>query len=293
MVGHMRTGLLLSSLPVALVLVACGSGSSGRSGDGPAVVAAVYPLEFVAERIAGDAGEVAGLTPAGQEPHDIELTTDQIVDVSGADLLVYIGEDFQPALEDVLPEADGEVIDALDSVDVIEVGEQTDPHVWLDPARLNRIVEIVSGELAEIDADNAETYRANAEDLGDRLLELDSNFTKTLDDCERRELVTAHEAFGYLADRYDLEQIGIAGVNPEVEPSPQKLVDIADFVETHDVTTIFFEELVAPDVAETIADETGARTAALHTLESPPESGDYFTAMRENLSALRTALGCS
>jgi zinc transport system substrate-binding protein len=289
----MRTGLLLLSLVLAAPLAAaCGDDAAGNSGK-PRVVAAVYPLRFVAERIAGEQADVVDLTPAGEEPHDIELTADQIVEVTGADLLIYVDEGFQPALEDVVPDAQGQVFDVLDSVDVIETAGQVDPHVWLDPSRLSSIASLTAPGLAGVDVGNRGVYVGNLGPLARDLHDLDSDYRETLDDCKRRELVTAHEAFGYLADRYDLEQIGIAGVDPEAEPSPQRLVEIAEFVRENDVTTIFFEELVAPDVAETIADETGATTATLYTLESPPEEGDYLSAMRENLATLKTALGCS
>jgi zinc transport system substrate-binding protein len=284
-----RTWPVLLGLLVPL-LVACRSGEAGS--DRPVVVGAVYPLAFAAEAVAGEAANVKPLTPAGQEPHDIELTSDQIVDVSGADVLLYIGDGFQPALEDVVSEVDGETIDALEEVDVLRSGEQIDPHVWLDPHRLSRIAGVVAARLSELDPENRDTYDENAQNLVAELENLDSDFSEGLADCETHELVTAHEAFGYLADRYDLNQIGIAGVDPEAEPSPQRLVEVADFVRDNDVEAIFFEELVSPDVAETIADETGARTASLDPLESPPSEGDYMTAMRANLATLQDALGC-
>ena len=293
MVELMRYAMWPPTFVLAAVgLAACGS--NGGASDDPRVVASVYPLRFIADRIVGNNAEVVDLTPSGQEPHDIELTSDQITASLEADLLLYIDEGFQPALEDVVPDAQGDVIDALDEITgVIETDGQVDPHFWLDPQRLGQVVQVVPDTLGEVDSENEDSYRANAEALGNELFELDSDFARGLDDCDRRVLVTAHESFGYLADRYDLEQIGIAGVDPEAEPSPQRLAEIADLVGEHDVTTIFFEELVSPDVAETIADETGATTAALHTLETPPEDGDYFAAMRDNLETLKTALGCS
>ena len=109
-------------------------------------------------------------------------------------------------------------------------------------------------------------------------------------------MVTSHAAFGYLADRYGLVQIAIAGLSPDQEPSSQRMGEIADYVEAHQVSTIFFETLVSPDVAEAIAAETGARTAALDPLEglaSDDVDGDYFSIMRENLAALQSALGAA
>jgi zinc transport system substrate-binding protein len=277
-------------LGLVVPLVACRS--TEAESDRPVVVATVYPLAFAAEAVAGGAADVKQLTPAGQEPHDIELTSGQIVDVSGADVLLYIDDGFQPALDNAVPEIEGEAVDALEEVEVLRSGEQTDPHVWLDPQRLARITDVLADSLSNLDPDDRKTYDENAQHLVVELDDLDSDFTAALEDCDSRDLVTAHEAFGYLADRYALHQIGIAGIDPEAEPSPQRLVDVADFVRDHDVGTIFFEELVSPDVAETIADETGARTASLDPLESPPSEGDYMTAMRANLATLQDALGC-
>jgi zinc transport system substrate-binding protein len=286
-------GMRVPHVLLALLLLPAGCGSGEASGsDEASVVAAVYPLEFVARTVAGDAATVEDLTPAGQEPHDIELTSGQIVEVSGADLLIYIGEDFQPALEDVLPDVEGETLDALDEVGALESGDQVDPHMWLDPQRLSRLSDVTADKLSDLDPDNAGTYRGNARDLVSKLEELDTEYNDGLQHCDSRELVTAHEAFAYLADRYGLEQVGIAGIDPESEPSPQRLAEVADFVREHDVKTIFFEELLPPAVADTIAEETGATTRPLNPLESPPEDGDYLSAMRVNLGSLQEGLGC-
>jgi zinc transport system substrate-binding protein len=236
----------------------------------------------VAERVAGDDASVTNVTPPAAEPHDIELTSRQVIELSEADLIVYVGGGFQPSVEDVADDA------AERALDVSEAGGP-DPHVWLDPIRLADIGVAIADRLEEIDPGSG--YRARAEELAEELEALDEAFQAGLEDCDRRELVTSHEAFGYLADRYELDQIGIAGIDSETEPSPQELADVADFVRENDVKVIFFEHLLPRDLAETIAAETGARTAALDPLESPPD-GDYISAMRANLDALRRALGC-
>jgi zinc transport system substrate-binding protein len=110
--------------------------------------------------------------------------------------------------------------------------------------------------------------------------------------CDRREFVTSHEAFGYLANRFNLEQVGISGIDPEQEPSAQRLKEVSNLVRSKGITTIFFESLLPPDLAETVARETGATTAQLDPIESPPEGGDYLSAMRSNLAELRKALNC-
>lgn len=280
-----------------MVITACDS-PSGSAGDAlPEVVASVYPLEFVAEAVGGDLVGVEGITPAGAEPHDIELTASQVRDLTNADLLVYIGEGFQPAVEDVVSQLDdGVAFDVLSGKDLLapppDEDLDVDPHVWLDPTIMASIAEQVAARLADIDPAHEDTLLDNAEQLGRALAQLDDEFADGLATCRTREIVASHKAFAYLAARYDLEQVGISGVDPEAEPTAERLTEVARFVEDHDVTTIFFEELGSSDIADTLARETGADVDVLATLEAPPDSGDYFDVMRDNLAKLRQALGC-
>lgn len=297
---------LLASIAVLCLLApACASSNDQTSPDEVRIVAAFYPLAFVAERVAGDDGSVTNLSPPGVEPHDLELAPDQVRALAESDLVVYVGAGFQPAVEDIVGElTQTPVLDALASQPELLTGGEadhddeqegaTDPHVWLDPVRLATIAEAVAAQLAEIDPGNARSYEDNANRLGDELAELDDDFATALEDCERRQLVVSHEAFGYLTDRYGLKQVGVSGIDPESEPAPGRLAEVADFVDDNGVTTIFFEEQVAPDIAEVIAEESGATTAALDPLEFPPGDGStYLDVMRENLDAIGTALGCS
>lgn len=289
------SGRALALVPLVVALTACGSGGAGVGDEGrPLVVASVYPLAFAAEEVGADRVEVQSLTAPGVEPHDLELSSDQVRLLSEADLVLYLGGGFQPALEDVVSGLDDErALDVLAEAGPDgEGGEPGDPHVWLDPIAMAGIADVVAGRLAGIDPGSAETFTQNAARARDRLEELDRGYREGLRDCETRALVTSHAAFGYLAARYDLEQVGISGLDPEGEPSPGRLAEVARFVEDNDVRTIFFEELVSPDIAETIASETGARTQQLSPLESEPTTGDYLDAMEQNLAALRTGLRC-
>lgn len=277
---------------LALVAGACGERGPGAPGGEPRVAAAFYPLVWAAESVGGDLVQVENLTAAGVEPHDFELSADQVGTLSEADLVVFLGGGFQPAVEDVVSGlGDTRLLDVLE-VPYEGEGPTQDPHVWLDPSMMATIVDEISVRLGKLVGSDAETFERNAAALHARLMALDGEFKAALADCESRDIVTSHAAFGYLAARYDLNQVSISGIDPEAEPSPGRLAEVARFVRDHDVTTIFFEELVSPDVAETIAAETGARTDMLNPLESEPESGDYIDAMRENLAALTEALGC-
>ncbi|HET7308553.1 MAG TPA: metal ABC transporter substrate-binding protein, partial [Actinomycetota bacterium] len=215
------TRLAIGIVAVALLLSGCGSASSSAR-EGESVVASFYPLAEAASKVGGDLVFVQNLTPPGVEPHDLELAPDDIEAIATADVLVYLGGGFQPAVEDALAEAEHAVtVDALNAVatnasPASEAGEglTVDPHVWLDPARYEEIVRAVADALAKADPANEATYAANAEAYSERIAALDEEFRTGLSDCERTTIVTSHEAFGYLADAYGLTQVGILGLSP-------------------------------------------------------------------------------
>lgn len=271
-------------LPGAAALAA-GCGDEAGAGDGETeVVAGFYPLAFAAETIGGEDVDVTNVTPAGAEPHDVELSVRDVERVRSADLVLYAGGDFQPALEEAAGSAEAEAIDVLEGLEL----RDGDPHVWLDPLRFAQVAERIGDEL-----DAPEGARRLVADLH----ALDLAYRAGLSDCARRELVTGHDAFGYLAERYRLEAIPIAGVSPEAEPSAGDLERIAGLVRERGVTTVFVETLLSPEVAETVAREAGAETAVLNPLEGLTEDElergeDYLSVMRANLETLREGLGC-
>jgi zinc transport system substrate-binding protein len=306
----------LAALLALGALAACGDESSAgdSSPDKVNVVAAFYPLQFVAEKVGGDAVTVTNLAKPGAEPHDLELNPEQVAQITDAKLVVYL-KGFQPAVDEAIAQQGGDrSIDVSTAVPLLdaaaghehegeaeaskepeEEGTGKDPHVWLDPTRLATIGDKLAERLGQADPDRAADYTARAATLRSDLQTLDSEYTKGLQTCQRREIVTSHSAFGYLADRYKLEQIGISGLTPEDEPSPQHLAEVAEEAKEHKATTIFFETLVSPKVAETIAQEVGAKTAVLDPIEGlqPGSTDDYFSVMRKNLDTLKSALGCS
>lgn len=302
----MRTILILALGAVTGAgLQACGDQPEDDADGRVSVVASFYPLSFAADRIGGDCVSVTNLTPPGVEPHDLELTPDAVESIATADLVLYQGGGFQPAIEDAIPDAQGQVIDLLDVVtttpaegEEAEEGLLVDPHVWLDPVRFEEIVGVTAdalegtGRVESCDVDGA------AEALRSDLAALDDEFRATLDMCERDVIVTNHAAFGYLASAYGLRQEAIAGLEPEGEPSAKRLAEVKELVEREGVTTILTEELVSPDVAETLAAEAGVGTAVLFTIEGLTDveaaaGDDYLSLMRDNLETLRVALGCS
>jgi zinc transport system substrate-binding protein len=256
---------------------------------GLSVVAGFYPLAWAAEEVAGERADTLNLTPQGVEPHDLELSPRAVERVRDANVILLL-RGFQPALDRAADDADNaRVVDLLENASPVRSDDgERDPHVWLDPDRFGAMVRRIGDELA---------LPARAERLVTRLTALDGEFRRGLAECDRREIVTSHAAFGYLAARYGLEQIPITGVSPEAEPTPRELERVVDEVRDSGATTVFFETLVSPRLAETVARETGAKTAVLNpieglTSEERDRGDDYFSVMRANLRALREALGC-
>jgi zinc transport system substrate-binding protein len=271
---------------ISLAALASACGSSDESGGERRVAASFYPLAFAAEELGGEGVDVVNLTPPGTEPHDLEPTPSDVREIKSADLVLLLGNGFQPQLEDAAGDGD-RVIELLDTPGLHRF-RNDDPHVWLDPTRYELIARRIAEELGTT---------SSLEEFIARLKALDGDYRRGLADCARDDIVTSHDAFGYLAQRYGLNQIPITGLSPEAEPSPQALSRVVDLVRDTQATTVFSETLVSPRIAEAVASETGARTAVLNPIEglesSEAKSGDdYFSLMRSNLSALRDALGC-
>jgi zinc transport system substrate-binding protein len=305
-----RTVSLLTVLTSVLVAAGgCSSSDEATGDDNLQVVAGFYPLAWVAQSIAGNRAEIETLTEPGAEPHDLELTPQTVASIGEADLVVYLST-FQPAVDDaVAQEAGDRAFDVAEAAQLDltytpivagheETGEagSIDPHFWLDPLRLSDVGDAVATRLGHIDPEGAQVYVDNAATLRARLEELDRQITADLTTCRLRDLVTSHTAFGYLAQRYDMRQVGITGLVPEEEPSPSEVAAVSDFVRSNGVRTIYYETLVSPAVAETIAQETGARTAVLDPLEGLTEESageDYLEVMRANAQTLHQGQDCA
>lgn len=312
-------------LPVASVLTAsallagCGQLGGEQSGDGRRAVASFYPLAWVTERVAGDGWTVENLTQPGKEPHDLELDIAQTASLDRADLVV-LEEGFQPAVDSTAADLDAPVLDAAAVVDLLPADEHADehadetaeehaehaeddghdhgdvdPHFWLDPLKVADLADAVADELSDLDPDNAGTYTANAASVRTDLEQLDQDYTDGLAACERTTTVVSHDAFSYLA-RYGLDFEPIAGLSPDAEATAADLARLQDLIRRDGVTTVFSERLVSPKMAETLADDLGVTTAVLDPIEGLSEETsqeDYLSLMRENLTALQQANGCS
>jgi len=304
---------LTSLLTATLLLAGCGQLGDDASGDGRRAVASFYPLAWVTERVAGDGWAVENLTQPGQEPHDLELNIAQTAALEEADLIV-LEEGFQPAVDGTIEGAAGPVLDAAAVVDLLPASEEDDadehegeteeehaehddfdPHFWLDPLLVADFADAVADELGEVDPDAAQTYIDNAAALRTELESLDADYTAGLASCDRTTTVVSHQAFAYLA-RYGLDFEPIAGLSPDAEATAADLARLQQLITDDGVTTVFSERLVSAKMAETLADDLGVSTAILDPIEGLSDDTadeDYLSLMRENLTALQQANGCS
>ncbi|WP_127127217.1 metal ABC transporter substrate-binding protein [Georgenia sp. SYP-B2076] len=306
----------------ALALAAC-STSAPRSDGGPLeVMAAIYPLQYMTEQVGGEHVHVTPLTPPGVDAHELELSPNAVAQLTRADLVVYLSG-FQAAVDDAVTQSDpAHVLDAADHANLLTPEEEVagataptgasgdhahesgahaghdhsgaDPHFWLDPTRLADVGRALGEELATADPAHAADYRANADAFATRQGELDAAFTDGLATCATRTIVVAHQAYGYLAERYRLEQVAIAGLDPEGEPSPAHVAEVSEEIHAHGVNTIFAEPGAGSSVADTIAGDLGLDVAVLDPLDARIDQGvDYDNTMRANLAALKGALQCA
>ncbi|MFL5981070.1 MAG: metal ABC transporter solute-binding protein, Zn/Mn family [Gaiellaceae bacterium] len=283
---------MIARIVLILILAATLSGC-GRDADGNnTVVAAFYPLAYAAQTLSPSA-KVENLTPPGAEPHDLELTPHAVARIEKAAVVLYLGHGFQPAVSDAVKSASGTKVDILQGLPLQagsgqEAGLTADPHVWLDPLLFQRIVRHMAAALPQ---------PVHTAKLLANLRALDHDYRNGLARCARKDIVTSHAAFGYLAQRYGLHQVPITGLTPGSEPTPKQFAHAIQLVRQTGATTVFFERLLSPRIADTVAREVGARTAVLDPIEgltpSEQEQGEtYLTVMRENLAALRKALAC-
>ena len=297
------------------LLTGCGTQPADTAADDGRlrVLTSFYPMYDFACKIGGDCIDVTNMVPSGTEPHDWEPSTNDLKNLEKADVFIYNGADMEPWADDLL-------VSRSDTLHVVEASENVelrttdgehehahehegadhhhgdfDPHVWLDPENAKIEMEAIRDALCAADPENSTVFQSNYEKYAAELDALDAEFREKLAPLPSRTIVVAHEAFGYLCDAYGLTQVGIEGLSPDSEPDPGRMAEVIDFVREHSISTIFFEELVSPKVAEAIASETGAQAKMLSPLEGLSDEqaaagADYFSVMHDNLAALMEAL---
>lgn len=293
---------------VALLLTGCAAPATPAAAGKLSVEVAFYPFQFVAERVGGEAVSVTSLTAPGSEPHDLELTPRQVASLGTADLVVY-QSGFQPAVDTAVGQAKpARVVDTAsfltmrtatadpDEHEAETGGGSKDPHTWLDPTNLVTIGEHVRDALSEARPEQAAAFAANTRQLIADLTTLDADIKADLTSCAITPFITSHAAFGYFAARYGLTQVGIRGLEPDVEPSAARLAEVHQIAVDNHVTTIFFEALVSPVVSQSVAGDLGLRTDVLDPLEgitADSRGTDYLEVMRANANSLKVSNQCS
>lgn len=311
-----RLSALVCACTLSLsLLTGCGTQPADTAaGDGRLrVLTSFYPMYDFACKIGGDCIDVTNMVPSGTEPHDWEPSTNDLKNLEKADVFIYNGADMEPWADDLLVSRSDtlRVVEASENVELRTTdGEHEhahehegadhhhgdfDPHVWLDPENAKIEMEAIRDALCAADPENSTVFQSNYEKYAAELDALDAEFREKLAPLPNRTIVVAHEAFGYLCDAYGLTQVGIEGLSPDSEPDPGRMAEVIDFVREHSISTIFFEELVTPKVAEAIASETGAQAKMLSPLdglsdEQAAAGADYFSVMHDNLAALMEAL---
>ena len=268
------------------------------------VYASIYPMYDFASKIGGDKINIEIVVPSGVETHNWEPTAKDITHLEKAHVFIYNGSGMEHWVDDVLASVQNKkltVVEASKNIDFIkgdsheEDGAENDPHVWLNPLNAKVEMENIKNAFVQADPINADYYEANYKKYAEECDALDQEFRETLSPFSNKDIIVSHEAYGYLCNAYDLNQIGIEGLSGESDPDPARMAEIIKFAKENNVKTIFFEETVSSKVAETIANEVGADTAVLSPIEGLTQNqvsagDDYFSVMRQNLDALKTAL---
>ena len=273
----------------ALLLAGCGGSAGETASAAPQIVVSLYPVQFLAESIAGEDAEVSNVVPAGAEPHDIELGPRDVFAMGEADLVVTVSG-FQPAVDAAAAES-ANVLDLAPTVELIEREGTLDPHFWLDPARMVAATEDIANALSSADPGNEEGYHERAAAVREDLEDLDAAFLDRLGQCTYDSFVTGHAAFGYLADAYGLTEIAVAGIDPETEPSPAALAAVREEIADLGLPIVFAEP-GETKIAKVLAEELDIDDGVLNPIEAVSGGEDYLTLMHENLDALEGGLQC-
>lgn len=271
------------------------------------IVTTFYPMYYFTKEVAGSSANVELLIPNGAEPHDWEPTAKDMIKIQNADVFIYNSQYFELWTEKVLKSINDsklkvveassgiKLMDALDSEEGEDHTSSKDPHVWLSPVLAQLEVNTIAKALQQADPKNKDQFQKNAEAFNAELADLDHLYKETIDKAKKKEFVTQHAAFGYLAKQYGLTQIPIAGLSPDVEPTLGKLTELTELTKKKNTEVIYFEEMTSSKVAETLAKEIGAKTEVLNPLEGltkkEQEKGlDYLDVMKNNLESLKLSI---
>ncbi len=298
---------------ITFVLVVFGKHHHGQADRSNAihVTASFYTLAHFTERVGRDTVLVHSVTPTGTESHDFEPTARDISSIYSSNLFIYNGGGFDVWADKIRAEAEKSGAAVLNIAESLGLQPEAaghddghehghggfNPHFWLDPLLAVKEVELIRDGLSRAYPTGTLAFHANAEAYIKELRELHNRYETGLRDCAKKDVIVSHDAFSRLSDRYGINFIPVVGISSEEEPSARRIREISGIVKERSIGYIFFETLVSPKIAETIARETGARTLVLDPIEGViakkgAPAPDYISLMDQNLQNLRTALSC-
>ncbi|QQZ11497.1 metal ABC transporter substrate-binding protein [Heyndrickxia vini] len=288
-----------------LIISGCGTNNQANqkntsSNNKLQIVTTFYPMYEFTKNVVKDKADVKLLIPSNVEPHDWEPTPKDVGRIQKANIFVYNSKYFEtwvPSIKNSVSNGNLSFVEASNDIQLMSGNghHQFDPHVWLNPVLAQQEVKTITKALIKVDPKNKGFYQKNSAEYIAKLAKLDDEYRNALKGAKKKEIITQHTAFGYLAKEYGLKQIPIAGLSPSQEPSPARLGELKEFAVKHHVKVIYFEELASPKVAETLANEVGAKTEVLHTLEGlskeeQDKGMNYISVMQKNLEAIKKSL---
>lgn len=287
--------IILCILTLTAVLTGCSKSAQTGEDEKLTVCTSFYALYDFTTKVGGDSVNVVNMVPTGTEPHDWEPSSHDMLLLNNASALIYNGMGMESWIDKVKSSIGEDAVEYVELSQGIGDESMADPHIWLDPNNVILMTDKIADTLIDLDSENADTYRANAEVFKEELTELDAAYREAMDPYRGRSIVVSHEAYSYLCDEYGIVQRAVEGVIPESEPSPDQMKDIIDFINENDIKYIFFEELLSPKVVQTIAEETGAQLLELNPFEGLSQEDidageDYISVMYDNLDNLKLAL---
>ena len=292
-----------------LILGACGqkSNQESKKAKGMKIVTSFYPVYAMVKEVSGDLNDVR-MIQSSSGIHSYEPSANDIAAIYDADVFIYhshtleswagsLDPNLQKSKVKVIEASEGMILERVPGLEDMEAGngvdEKTlyDPHTWLDPEKVAEEAQIIADKLSEQDSANKETYQKNSQSFSDKAHELTKKYQPIFEKSSQKTFVTQHTAFSYLSKRFGLNQLGIAGISPDQEPSPRQLTEIQEFVKTYKVKTIFTESNVSSKVADTLVKSTGVSLKTLNPLEADPQNDkSYLENLEENIAILAQEL---
>lgn len=309
--------IIMTTIILLIFITGCSQKPNNNNASNDSTIevyTTIYPLRDFSKKIGGKYVDVKTILSSNVDAHSFEPTSKDIVKIAESNVFIYMGtgiEGFTDAVKEAVVEEEVELVNASESIELIRaVEEQTDeneheeeeeeqgnfdPHVWLDPMKSIKLAENIKEAFIEQQPEKKEYFENNYLKLKEDLENLDAEFKSMIEKASNKTFLVSHSAYGYWANAYNLNQIGISGISPTQEPSQRTLKEIIDLSRERELSYILFEPNVSNKVADVVRKEIGAEILTVHNLEALTDQDienneDYFSLMRKNISALQKVL---